>query len=172
MFFDYISQGYLIDILLLDIQLNNEDGIKICQQINISSPEIIVIMLSSNTQSAIVMDALKKGAQGFLPKNIDQKSLIESFEETIKGKTYIHPEISLVETKSKSSNFEYIPKLTRREKEVLQLILDEMTTNEIAEKLFLSPSTVETHRASLFSKTASKNVVGLIKCTIEKGLLD
>ena len=47
-----------------------------------------------------------------------------------------------------------------------------MTTNEIAEKLFLSPSTVETHRASLFSKTASKNVVGLIKCTIEKGLLD
>ncbi|GER60604.1 DNA-binding response regulator [Patiriisocius marinus] len=172
MFFDYISQGYLIDILLLDIQLNNEDGIKICQQINFSSPEIIVIMLSSNTQSAIVMDALKKGAQGFLPKNIDQRSLIESFEETIIGKTYIHPEISLVEIKSKSSNFEYIPKLTRREKEVLQLILDEMTTNEIAEKLFLSPSTIETHRASLISKTASKNVVGLIKYTIEKGLLD
>lgn len=170
-FFKFVEQGKVIDILLLDIQLEKEDGIKICEKIRSSFPKIIVIMLSSNTQPAIVMDALKKGAHGFLPKNINQQLLLESFTETLKGKTYLHPDISLVDQKS-TSQFDYIPKLTRREKEVLQLILDEMTTIEIAEKLYLSPSTVETHRASLFSKTASKNVVGLIKFTIEKGLLD
>ena len=69
------------------------------------------------------------------------------------------------------SSYDYLPKLTRRETEILQLILDELTTQEIADKLCITVSTVETHRSSLLSKTGSKNVVGLIKYTIEKGLL-
>ena len=170
--FRFLEAGNALDILLLDIQLNEEDGIKICEKLQAHYSEIIVIMLSSNTQGAIVMDALKKGARGFLPKNTDLPTFIEAFEETLHGKTYIHKEVSLLSTGPKSSKFDYVPKLTRRETEVLRLILDEMTTSEIATSLHLSPSTVETHRASLFSKTGAKNVVGLIKFTIEKGLLN
>ncbi len=169
--FQYLERGTLINILLLDIQLKGEDGIKICEQLHQQYPEIIIIMLSSNTQSAIVMDALKKGAKGFLPKNIDHGTLIDAFEETLLGKIYLHKDISFNPTETSKSKYDYIPKLTRREKEVLQLILDELTTSEIADTLHISPSTVETHRASLFSKTGSKNVVGLIKFTLEKGLL-
>lgn len=170
--FNYLNEGNIIDILLLDIQLHDEDGVTICGEVHHHFPDIIIIMLSSNTQSAIVMDALKKGAKGFLPKNIDHEALIEAFSTTTNGKTYIHQDISLAPSKSKTSHYDYVPKLTRREKEVLFLIIEELTTSEIAEKLFISPSTVETHRANLFSKTGAKNVVGLIKFTIEKGLLE
>jgi len=170
--FEYLYEGNNIDILLLDIQLKDEDGIKICERLKTDFSEMIVIMLSSITQPTIVMDALKKGANGFLPKNIDHKILIEAFADTIKGKTYLHNDISFLARETKQSNYDYVPKLTRREKEVLTLILEELTTTEIAQKLCISPSTVETHRAGLFSKTGSKNVVGLTKFTLEKGLLE
>ena len=168
----YLASGKELDILLLDIQLENQDGIKLCEKIHLQHPNLRIIMLSSNTQPHVVMDALKKGAKGFLPKNVSLAELKEAFRETLNGKTYLHKDISLIPSERKISRFDYLPKLTRREKEVLKLILEEMTTTEIAEKLFLSPSTVETHRASLFSKTNSKNVVGLIKYTLEKGLLE
>ncbi len=160
------------DVLLLDIQLKDEDGIKICQSLSKNFPELRIIMLSSITAPAIVMDALKKGAKGYLPKNISVENLKEACDTVMQGKTYIHKDISFVPTAQNASQYDYIPKLTRREKEVLTLIMEELTTSQIAEKLFLTPSTVETHRASLFSKTGSKNVVGLIKFTLEKGLLE
>jgi len=160
------------DVLLLDIQLENEDGIKICVQLSKKYPDLKIIMLSSMTQSAIVMDALKKGAVGYLPKNISLDDLKEACDTVINGKTYIHQEISFSPSSKKESKYDYIPKLTRREKEVLSLIMEEKTTSEIAEMLHLTVSTVETHRSSLLIKTGAKNVVGLIKYTIEKGLLD
>ena len=169
--FGFFESNPLPDILLLDIQLEDEDGLKIASEISKKYPAICILMLSSLTQAAIVMDALKKGAKGYLPKNISLEDLKEASEMVMKGKTYLHKDISFVVKENTSSKYEYLPKLTRREKEILQLILEEMTTSEIAEKLHISVSTVETHRASLFSKTGSKNVVGLIKFTLEKGLL-
>jgi len=170
--FDFLENETHPNILLLDIQLNNEDGIEICKKINTSYPNLTILMLSSITQSAVVMDALKKGAKGFLPKNISLEDLKEACQTVLNGKTYLHQDISLIPTEERTSKYDYLPKLTRREKEVLTLILEEMTTAEIAASLSLTVSTVETHRASLFSKTNSKNVVGLIKYTLEKGLLD
>jgi len=160
------------DILLLDIQLKEEDGIDVCKMLSEKYPSLHIIMLSSLTQPAIVLDALKKGAKGFLPKNISLEELTNAFNDVVNGKTHLHPDISLIPSAKKESSYSYVPKITRREKEVLKLILDELTTAEIADQLCLTVSTVETHRASLFSKTGSKNVVGLIKYTLEKGLLD
>lgn len=159
-------------ILLLDIQLNEEDGIAICKTLTQTHPEIKILILSSHTRGAVVMDALKKGAKGFLPKNISKEDLVEACQRILEGQTYIHRDIALVPKEEKQSKYDYIPKLTRREKEVLKLIMEELTTAQIADKLCLTVSTVESHRASLFSKTACKNVVGLIKYTIEKGLLE
>ena len=77
----------------------------------------------------------------------------------------------LKEAMGQKKDTSYIPKLTRREKEILQLIVDEKTTQEIADTLFLSVSTVETHRMNLISKLGVKNVAGLVKLTLERGLL-
>lgn len=124
------------------------------------------------TQSAMVMDALKKGAVGYLPKNISLEDLKEACEDVLNGKTHIHKSISFLAIDKKKSNYSYLPKLSRREKEVLSLIMEEKTTSQIAETLHVTVSTVETHRSSLLIKTGAKNVVGLIKYTIERGLLD
>jgi len=169
---DYLSTNTLSDILLLDIRLQDEDGITICKTLSKEHPLLKIIMLSSMTQSAIVMDALKKGAKGFLPKNISLNELNKACKEVKEERTYIHKDISLITNKNKTSKYDYIPKITRREKEVLKLIMEEQTSSEIATKLCISINTVENHRASLFSKTGSKNIVGLTKYTLEKGLLD
>lgn len=167
---DYLDTNALPDVLLLDIRLQDEDGIVICKALSATYPNLNIIMLSSLTQSAIAMDALKKGAKGFLPKNISLEQLQEACTTVMDGKTYIHKDISLIT--QNPSKYDYIPKITRREKDVLKLIMEELTSSEIANRLSISLNTVENHRASLFSKTGAKNIVGLIKYTIEKGLLD
>lgn len=171
-FEEFLKTESLPHILLLDIQLKAEDGIKLCSHFKKKYPELKIIMLSSITQPAIIMDALKKGTTGYLPKNIGLNDLKEACTQVMEGKTYIHKDLSFIPPQEKTSQYQYLPRLTRREKEVLTLIMEELTTAEIAEKLCLTVSTVETHRASLFSKTDSKNVVGLIKYTLEKGLID
>ena len=170
--FNFLTKKSSLDILLLDIQLKDEDGLKICQELKKTYPHLKIIMLSSITQVAVVMDALKKGANGYLPKNISKEDLKNACRDVINGKTYVHKEISFIPTENNSTQNEYIPKLTRREKEILKLILEEMTTSEISSKLNITTSTIETHRSSLLNKTGSKNVVGLIKFTLEKGLLE
>lgn len=160
------------DWLLLDINLNGEDGLAGCEQLIKSYPTLKILMLTSLTQPSLVMEAFKRGAKGFLLKNISKDELLKAFRMVEEGQHYIHPEISFTAPSTQPSRFESIPKLSRREKEVLALIMEEKTTQEIAEILCVTVSTVETHRAGLFSKTGVKNVVGLIKFTIQNGLLE
>lgn len=167
------SKG-LPDFLLLDIDIGAEDGLVICKNFSIYYPLLNIIMLSSYTETAIVKTALSNGAKGFLPKSITKEILLECIEVVNGGSIYLHKDIekkvleSTLNTGSMATHF--MPKLSRREKEILNLILEEMTTPEIAEKLFISISTVETHRAALLSKTGSKNIAGLVKVALEKGL--
>lgn len=168
----HINEINSFDILLLDINLKNEDGIEICKKLNKNFPEIHKIMLTSLTQQSLISEALKNGAKGYLTKNISYTDLVEAFDSVLKGKIYLHQDISFVPSVERNKFTDnYLPKLTRREKEILALILEEYTTQEIADKLFITISTVETHRSSLLLKTGSKNVVGLIKYTLQKGLL-
>lgn len=169
---EFLKDHQKIDILLLDIHLNHEDGLQVCKDLTNQFPQLSKIMLTSLTQQSLVAEALKNGARGYLPKNVSFEQLIDAFNLVTKGQIYLHPDITFVPTNNQNkSSYDYLPKLTRRETEILQLILDELTTQEIADKLCITVSTVETHRSSLLSKTGSKNVVGLIKYTIEKGLL-
>lgn len=169
---NFLKENPDLDILLLDIHLKNEDGLKVSRNLNGEFPSIKVVMLTSLTQQSIVSESFKSGAKGYLPKNVGYMELIECFEAVIGDKIYIHKDISFVPTSPrKYSSYDYLPRLTRREKEILQLILDELTTQQIADKLCLTVSTIETHRSSLLAKTGAKNVVGLIKYTLERGLL-
>lgn len=172
----HIQQEGVPAFLLLDINLNGEDGIALCKQLSKQYPTLKIIMLTGLTQAAIVKNAIKNGAHGFMLKNMQRAELWECLHQVKNGSTYLHKEIEKILLQNsldiKKPETGYIPKLSRREKEVLELIMQEMTTQEIANALFISVNTVETHRSGLLSKLGAKNIAGLVKISIEKGLLD
>ena len=117
---------------------------------------------------------MKNGALGYLLKNTSREELIEAIRSVFKGEQYLQPEIKEALLSASLGNpvrGSYVPKLTRREKEVLTLIVEEMTTAEIAEQLCISPKTVETHRLNLIQKLGVRNSAGLVKEALTKDLL-
>ena len=111
---------------------------------------------------------------GYLLKNTDKKELTEAIKSVIEGKRYLPKKISDILLNDsigiQNSNY-FIPKLTVREKEILNLIIQEFTTEEIAVKLFVSTKTVESHRSNLIQKLGVKNSAGLVRVAFEKGLI-
>lgn len=171
----HVKDGQPPHVLLLDINLQKEDGIDLCKKYTQRHPGMHIIMITGLTQPAIVKNALRTGASGFMLKNITKEDMLLGIATVLKGDKYVHQEIQqliMADALYQHKGTDYIPKITRREKEVLQLIIKEMTTQEIAEALFISINTVETHRASLLQKTGSKNIAGLVKAAIEKGLAE
>jgi DNA-binding NarL/FixJ family response regulator len=175
-FRQYIQEQGAPAFLLLDINLGAEDGIDLCRQLGRQYPLMKIIMLTGLTQPAVVKNAMKNGAHGFMLKNMQRTELWDCLESVKNGSVFLHKDIEKILLQNsldiKTTGSGYIPKLSRREKEVLELIMKEMTTQEIAAALFISVNTVETHRASLLSKMGAKNIAGLVKITIERGLLD
>jgi DNA-binding NarL/FixJ family response regulator len=163
-----------VDVLLLDINLPDMDGMQLCRKLLGKYSHIRVIGLTSHKEIAFMKSLLKAGARGFLLKSAPAKEIIEAIKSVCRGREYIQQEMKellITETLHHTRNDSLFPKLTRREKEILELIANEFTTQEIADKLFISNKTVETHRQNLMLKLGVKNSVGLVKTAIEKGLL-
>ncbi len=159
------------DILLLDINLPDGNGIDLCKKLTGLYPKLKVIALSS--EIAFVKRILGNGANGYLLKNTSKEELIEAFKTILDGGQYLQSDIQkklLQSSLGQKKSASFIPKLTRREKEVLIAISEELTTQEIADQLFVSVKTVETHRMNLISKLGARNSVGLVKIAMEKGL--
>ena len=111
---------------------------------------------------------------GYLLKNTSQKELTEAIKSVIQGKRYLPKKISdilLNDSIGINNSSYFIPKLTVREKEILHLIIQEFTTEEIAAKIFVSTKTVESHRSNLIQKLGVKNTAGLVRVAFEKGLV-
>jgi len=162
------------DVLLLDINLPDINGIDLCKQLLKNNPVLKIIALTNFDETSFVKRILTNGAQGYLLKNTDKNELLEAIKTVVSGEQYLQRDIQkklLFQAVGKTTNSTLLIKLTRREKEVLQAISEELTTKEISEKLFISPKTVETHRMNLMSKLGAKNSVGIIKVAIEKQLL-
>ncbi len=162
------------DILLLDINLTDINGIDLCKTLLKSNKELKIIAITNYEDTSFVKRILKNGAHGYLLKNTDKIELLEAFKTVLSGEQYLQKDIQkklLNQTLGKKPTNTLFTKLTRREKEVLQAISEELTTQEIAEKLFVSSKTVETHRMNLMSKLGARNSVGLIKAAIELDLL-
>lgn len=166
-----------VDLILLDINLPDKSGFDICQTLKAreNCPRIIALTMYSN--AGYINKMIKAGVDGYLLKNTGRDELLNAIKTIMSGERYFSKEVmdSLVSgmnqvKKPKTSDF--IQKLTRREKEILQLITEEMTTDEIAGKLFISATTVITHRKSLLRKLNAKNVAGLVKKAFEFGLLN
>jgi len=162
------------DVLLLDINLPDINGIDLCKQLLKKHPELKIIALTNFDETSFVKRILNNGAHGYLLKNTDKLELLDALKTVLSGEQYLQKDIQkklLNQAIGKTSSNSLLIKLTRREKEVLQAIYEELTTQQISEKLFISPKTVETHRMNLMSKLGAKNSVGIIKIAIEKQLL-
>lgn len=161
------------DVLLLDISLPDMDGTELCTIIHKSHPDIGIIALTSFDDISMVKTMIRHGAKGYLLKTVGKDELMEAIQTVVAGGEHIQKELRsriLDEALGMRKTAVGPPRLTRREKEVLALIIDELTTAEIAEELFLSPKTVESHRAVLLQKFGVRNVAGLVKQAIEHGL--
>lgn len=160
------------DLLLMDINMPETNGITALMEIKQDKPLSKIIMLTMHKSREMVQEVIKSGANGYLLKNTPKQELQDALELVHNGTDYFVNEIkdTLVDS-FRSSNVQKSIKLTPREKEVLALICDEQTTHEIADQLFLSINTIETHRKNLLSKTGCKNSVGLVKFALKNDLL-
>lgn len=162
----FLRQGQP-DVILMDINLPDKSGIDLCKEVKQSYPSVLIIGLSTFNQQSFIQKMMDNGASGYVLKNATQAELLEAIETVMKGKTYLSDEAS--QSLRKEETGAVI--LTRREKEVLELIADGMTNNEIAKKLFISVSTVDTHRKNLLAKFETKNIAALVKAAMQQQLI-
>jgi len=161
-------QHQLPDVILMDINMPGKSGIELCREVKEKYPSVFIIGLSTFNQQSFIQKMMDNGASGYVIKNATQEELMEAIQVVAKGKIYLSDEAAL--SLHKNDNAE-IPLMTRREKEVLELIANGMTNNEIAKKLFISVSTVDTHRKNLLAKFESKNIASLIKTAMQLQLI-
>jgi len=170
-----IMENDIPDIILLDISMPEMDGIEVTKIIKQKHPTIKILIVSTHSNIQMIAKLIRMGADGYLLKNAEKQELLHAINTIQKGETYFCKEVEEKNddnnSKIKSETF-YITELSSREKEILVLIAQEFTGNEIAEKTFISLNTVNTHRRNLISKLNVKNTAGLVKYAIEYGLLD
>jgi len=160
-------QKNTVNIIILDVNLPEINGIEICYLIAQKYPHVKILGLSNYNDPSLVKQMVKKGAKGYLLKDVSPVELIASVTHIHEGNSYFSTEIQKILADSIFDNSP-ITKLTRREKEVLKLVTEGNKTLEIAKKLNISRLTVETHRRNLLKKLGVSNSFGLIKAA--KGL--
>lgn len=150
------------DIILMDINLGTESGIDLCKTVKEKYPQVMILALSTFNQFSFIDKMMENGASGYLLKNAERSEIKEAIQLAVKGGTYLSREVN--ETlKAVEEGRNDKPALTRREKEVLELIADGLNSQEIADKLFIGVSTVDTHRKNLLTKFGVKNTALLIR---------
>lgn len=160
-----------VDVLLLDINLPDANSIELIKPLRSKYPEMRIIVISVHNEYAVINSVLQEGAQGYIQKNASVEEIVAGVEQVIKGNKFLCSQTkNIVERKSKDE-LKSVPKLTRREKEVLTEASLGLTTGQIAEKLFISPHTVESHRKNLIEKFDAKNLSSAIKLALEYGLI-
>lgn len=163
------------DVLLLDLMMPVMDGLETTMHVKKQFPKVNVLILTTNDEGSIITSIFKRGATGYLLKNASQDILIKGIKDAAIGKKVLSPHLttkmieSLMEP-SKPQKGE-IPKITKRELEVIKLIAKEYTTQQIADELFVSTNTVATHKRNLFVKMDIKNSVGMIRKASDWGLI-
>lgn len=157
-----------VDVVLMDINLPDKSGIDLCAEVKKEFPTVFILGLSTFNQQSFIQKMMENGASGYLLKNASQEELLEGIQEVMKGKLYLSLEAAQSLRQSAETP---MPVLTRREKEILELIAEGMTNNEIAQKLFISVSTVDTHRKNLLAKFEAKNIAALIRMATQSRLI-
>lgn len=161
-----LCQSQKIDLILIDLEMPEMGGIEATEIIKRDFPNIKVIAVTMLNDYNTIKKALRSGMDGYVVKNLGISELQKAIETVMNGHIYMSPEITTIlalGVAGRKPNQAYVPDLTKREKEVIKLIIDGLTNDAIAEKLFLSPLTVSTHRKNVLSKLNLKNTAMLVK---------
>lgn len=160
-----------VDILLLDISLPDISGIQLCENIKKISPDTSVIMFSNRSERSIIMQCIQNGASGYLLKNVSLEELMDCFQGALSGNIVFCNETKNIISKPSPQELTSTPRLTKREKQILQFLAKGKTSNEIANELCLSPLTVDTHRKNLLNKFSAKNSAELVNIAIQQNMI-
>ena len=155
-----------VDVLITDVQMPDMNGIELTRIVKEEFPQIKVIGLSMLDKAEIISELISSGADGYLLKDIEKNELLNAIHEVVEGTVFYSGSIA----KSLMQSLSNKDLLTRREREIIKLIIDEYTNVMIADKLFISEYTVESHRKNIFRKTQAKSIVGLVKFAYENKL--
>ncbi|MDB5133765.1 MAG: response regulator transcription factor [Mucilaginibacter sp.] len=166
------------DVILMDIKMPEMDGMQTTAYIQQHFKQVKVLALSMHNEDKYIVDMMKAGASGYLLKNAEPEEIIEAILTVYNKGFYFNEHLSVTLIKQLVGPSSYADNagqqtvdLNDREIEVLKLVCQEHSNQEIADKIFLSVRTVEGYRARLFEKTGSKNLVGLVIFAIKKGII-
>lgn len=159
-----------VDLIITDYSLPGMDGLSLVNTIKRIAPNTKVIVLSMHDEVHLVKEILKAGVNGYVLKNDTHKELLNAIRDVSQGKVYLSSDVNKMLI-TNLNNPDEGRLLTDREREILKLIAKEYTNKDIAEELFISERTVETHRKNIFKKTGTNSLVGLIKFAYANNLI-
>ncbi|NJM93760.1 MAG: response regulator transcription factor [Cytophagales bacterium] len=164
---------WMPDVALVDITMPEMSGLEAIPEIKKLSPRTRIIMLTMHEDGEYITESIKKGAHGYLLKNADEDELKRAIRLVAEGKVYYNSEVSQLmiqnlSREGKKANFE---KLTTREVEILELVSQGLSNKVIADQLFISIRTVETHRLNMIKKMGVNNTTELVKKALEAGVI-
>lgn len=160
-----------VEVVLLDINLPDINGVEVCGKIRNEFPEVKVIALTTFNQYDYISEMMQSGASGYVLKNATREELVEAIHAVKANKKYFSSEVTETLLQRSGDTASKIPKLTRREKEILALVAQGLTNQEIADKLFISILTVISHRKNLLTKFEVTNTAALISFAMKHQLL-
>jgi DNA-binding NarL/FixJ family response regulator len=159
------------DVILLDINLPDISGIDLCKKINKDFPKVKIIGISTFSERSYISRMIENGASGYLIKSASAEEIAEAIDTVLHNKMYLSVSMQHMVKPLSIAPSDNLPVLTKREKEILQLISEGLTNNQIAQKLFISPLTVDSHRKNLLTKLNANNTATLIKLAVQNGFI-
>lgn len=159
------------DVILMDISMPGMDGVELCAIMKEKYPGIFILGLSTFNQGLYIKKMMENGASGYILKNSSREELIKAIHAVYEGNIFFSGEVGEALAAYQRSAKTELPVLTPREKEILGLIAEGFTNPQIAEKVFLSAFTIDSHRKNLLAKLNVKNTASLIKLAVENKLI-
>ncbi len=170
-----LQSGKKIDVILMDINMPQMDGLDCTKIVSKKYPKVKVIALSQYSEKRFVKRMVKYGAVGYLLKDTDKYELIKAIKKVYSGEKYFNERLSMTilnRELNEESNRLLFPDLSSREKEILTMICQECSSQDIADRLFISIKTVQNHRANLIIKAGVKNTAGLVRWALENDFIN
>lgn len=166
-----------VDVVITDLEMPIMDGIETTENVRKKYPEIKILALTMHDEDSFVVHLIEKGVNGFLLKDYDIELVIDAIYAVIENGYYFNDRVSKAMVKGLVKSSKIVPRfnhiqLTQREITIIELVCKELTNKEIAERLFVSPRTIDGHRERIMQKIGAKNVVGLIMYAVKNHLIE
>lgn len=162
------SDSRAVDVLVTDLLMPSLKGPELIRSLKTQYPELAILVLSGSDDPTLVRQAMQAGASGYVTKTADKAELFDAIRAVATGRRYMDSRVFLLD--EQPLELAVNNPLTERETQVASLILDELSSNQIAERLFISFNTVETHRKRIYQKLGITTALGLMKYSIKRGL--